>query len=1284
LDVKCRLRGPGGIWRWTNVRAAPIKDDHGAIIKWVGMSTEIGESKQIEAALDEREKRYHQLFKEDLMGHFLCTCEGRILLCNAAFADIFGFPSVDAAVGASVMELYLDPGEHALILASLRAQGKLANNEARRKRRDGTPIHVVENLVGHFNNKGELCEIHGYVFDDTGRKHAEETLREAKDDLERKVEELTAKLQQTNERLREEKQKRIRTEHSLGLEEARLDALFQLSRMDTASLKEITDFTLELAIRLTHSKIGFLGFLNANESVYTLHAVSKDVVKECNVTENPLEWHVVDAGIWAEAIRGRRTLFVNDYSQPHPRKKGLPAGHPPVERFMVVPILEDGRIVAVAGVGNKASDYEKSDERQVVLLLTGMWGYVKRNRSSEELRRAHDGLEERVKRRTAELAESAAALQTSQKDLSRAQEVGQMGNWRMNVHHNILSWSDEAHHIFGVPKGTPLTYETFLEIVHPDDRRTVDRRWKAALCGEPYDLEHRIVVDGRVKWVREKAYLEFDEEGKPREGFGITQDVTDRKRAEEALRQQARLLHLSYDAIIVWRRDGAIEHWNRGAEQLYGFTEGEALGRVTHELLKTIHPVPYLEVEAAMRKHGQWEGELRHYAKDGHEVIVSARHQLVLGTDGIERILETNRDVTDRKRAEEALRESERRFQQLFEEDLTGDFLCTHEGRILLCNMAFADIFGFSSINAAAGRSMLELYIDPGERDSILATLRAQRKLAYYETWRKRRDGTPVHIVENLVGHFNDQGELYEIQGYVFDDTERKRAEEAVRQSERHWRDLAEALPQLVWTCNPDGRCNFLSQQWITYTGRSEAEQLDYGWLDQVHPDDRDRLTTAWDEAVASGTLFDVEFRIRRADGVYRWFKTRAVPVRNADGQVAEWFGSNTDIEDLKCTTEALRKSEENYRNIVETATEAIVIVDAEARIVFVNDRWSEMFGYSREEALHMTHFDLLFPEDAAEMEVQWESRKDGRKQTYEFRLRRKDGSPVWVLVGVAPNFGLEGEFLGTLNMLADITERKLAEEALRELNAALESKVAQRTEELERRARLLQKLTLELTEAEERERKNLAEILHDDLQQVLVATKFQVESMTNRVSKDTELRETAEQARELLIVAIDKSRSLSHELSSPALAQEDLGVAFEWLAQQMQRKHGLTVDLEIGDRIEVASEPHRFLLYKVAQELLFNVIKHAGVREAVLHLRRRRGLIRLAVSDRGRGFDAVGSSHAFGLGLPSIRERVECLGGRLKIRSAPGKGSTFIVAVPDAERSPHARSTGGRTGTRP
>ncbi len=128
-------------------------------------------------------------------------------------------------------------------------------------------------------------------------------------------------------------------------------------------------------------------------------------------------------------------------------------------------------------------------------------------------------------------------LQKNREDFDRAQAVGNIGSWRLDVCKNELKWSDENHRIFGIPKGTPLTYETFLSTVHPDDREYVDKEWKASLKGKPHDIEHRIIVDSKIKWVREKAYLEFNKDGAVVSGFGITQDITKRKHAEEALKK---------------------------------------------------------------------------------------------------------------------------------------------------------------------------------------------------------------------------------------------------------------------------------------------------------------------------------------------------------------------------------------------------------------------------------------------------------------------------------------------------------------------------------------------------------------------------------------------------------------------------------------------------------------------------------------------------------------------------------------------------------------------------
>ena len=194
-----------------------------------------------------------------------------------------------------------------------------------------------------------------------------------------------------------------------------------------------------------------------------------------------------------------------------------------------------------------------------------------------------------------------------------------------------------------------------------------------------------------------------------------------------------------------------------------------------------------------------------------------------------------------------------------------------------------------------------------------------------------------------------------------------------------------------------------------------------------------------------------------------------------------------------------------------------------------------------------------------------------------------------------------------------------------------------------------------------------LAEILHDDLQQTLAAAKFQLSVLDSRIRGDETLREMVGQVRQMLKDAIEKSRSLSHELGPAVLAQSSLDDTFEWLARQMESQHGLVVHVQTRGRTESHSEPVRSFLYRAAREILFNVVKHARVSEAHLRLQRVRDQLRLTISDKGRGFDLQALVETSGFGLLSVRERVEFLGGRMKIKSALGKGSTFLIAVPDA-----------------
>ncbi len=370
-----------------------------------------------------------------------------------------------------------------------------------------------------------------------------------------------------------------------------------------------------------------------------------------------------------------------------------------------------------------------------------------------------------------------------------------------------------------------------------------------------------------------------------------------------------------------------------------------------------------------------------------------------------------------------------------------------------------------------------------------------------------------------------------------------------------------------------------------------------------------------------------------------------------------------------KQTEEALRQSEERFRLLVEGVQDyAILMLDPQGRFASWNGGAERLTGWSSPEVLGQ-HLSLFYtPEDRAGGRPQQaldRAAAEGRYEEQGERVR-KNGRRFWADVIITALRDGSGQLYGFAKITRDITERKHAEEALHELNATLESKVAQRTAELEHRARQLQKLTLEVSEAEDRERRRLAEILHDDLQQVLAAAKFHLSLLRSRAKHDPAQGTIISQVEQLLLDAIQKSRSLSHELSPAVLHQADLGETLQWLAGQVRTKHGLRVAVEACGQVRVQSEALKMFLYKAAQELLFNVVKHARTEEARVRVRRRSRYLYLSVSDRGRGFDPRELRETTGFGLLSIRERVELLGGRMRIKGVKGEGSRFVIVVPD------------------
>jgi two-component system, sensor histidine kinase and response regulator len=295
------------------------------------------------------------------------------------------------------------------------------------------------------------------------------------------------------------------------------------------------------------------------------------------------------------------------------------------------------------------------------------------------------------------------------------------------------------------------------------------------------------------------------------------------------------------------------------------------------------------------------------------------------------------RNIDDLRQAEQQLRERERELDSLMGHlpGLAYRALADEHWTALFASRGMEDLTGYPADEFTSRRLNYADIMLPEDRptthEAVFTALR-QRRMYEAEHRIRHKDGSVRWIWARGHGVFAPDGSLRFIEGLNLDMTRQKRAEENLRESERRWRSLAEALPQLVWTATPDGACDYFSTQWTQYTGIPASELLGWRWLEVLHPDDRQATRLSWAESVAGRGAYDVEYRIRRSDGEYRWFKTRGVPIRDSEGGMFKWFGTCTDITDGKLAEEELRLAKDAAESANRAKDEFLANVSHEIR----------------------------------------------------------------------------------------------------------------------------------------------------------------------------------------------------------------------------------------------------------------------------------------------------------------------------------------------------------------
>ncbi len=305
-------------------------------------------------------------------------------------------------------------------------------------------------------------------------------------------------------------------EEALRLDESRLEAVWQLSQMTEATIQQIADFALEEGVRLTKSKIGFVGFLNEDETILTIQSWSKTVMEECKVVDKPIFYPVEAAGLWGETLRQRRPIIINDYAAPHPGKKGYPEGHIKLRRLLNIPIFEGDHITAVAAVANKEEHYDESDVRELTLLMNGMWWQIQRRRAEEAL-----------------TAERKVLIYTCMDGILAYDKAG-----------TLLTFNDTAARILGYEPEAVIGKMNIQELYAPGQAQEIDAKMHDPAFGgsgilENYETSVRH-KDGTLIpiWLSARVLFEDDRE------IGIMghfRDLRERRRMEEELLRSERL-----------------------------------------------------------------------------------------------------------------------------------------------------------------------------------------------------------------------------------------------------------------------------------------------------------------------------------------------------------------------------------------------------------------------------------------------------------------------------------------------------------------------------------------------------------------------------------------------------------------------------------------------------------------------------------------------------------------------------------------------------------------------
>ncbi len=521
-----------------------------------------------------------------------------------------------------------------------------------------------------------------------------------------------------------------------------------------------------------------------------------------------------------------------------------------------------------------------------------------------------------------------ALLSESEQRLRLALQAGHMGIWDWDVQTNQLVWSDEMIPMFGLDRNpSGESFEILSQLVHPDDRHYVGEALRQALeQGMPFDIDHRILrPSGETRWINCKGQALIDRNGKPYRMVGTVQDITEKKEDEKRLRESQLFFtsiveNIPHMIFVKDAKDLRFLTFNKAGEELIGYSRETMIGKTDYDFFPDSEADFYTAKDREVLSEKQVVDipeEIIHTKAQGARSLHTKKIPLLDEKGQPQYLLGISEDITDRLHQDQETARLAHQNELLLTSVGDGIYGLDLEGHTTFVNPAGARMLGYSVnelqgvlMHAAIHHTKSDGSPYPQEECPMYASFHdgLVHHMKNEVLWRKDGSCFPVEYTSTPI--LKDGKAIGAVVTFR-DITERQSAEQALEHSEERFRQLSEAIPQQVWTALPDGSLDYVNKRVTDYFGRTSEEILGQRWQEVLHPDDLPECLNRWAKARDTGQPYEVEFRLlRNADQAYRWHLGRALPILNEEGQIIRWFGTNTDMTELKHLENQLRQTQ--------------------------------------------------------------------------------------------------------------------------------------------------------------------------------------------------------------------------------------------------------------------------------------------------------------------------------------------------------------------------------------